>query len=558
MKIRAKISNERIAGKQKRNRRLYVLSLIATLLAAPGCHRPAANQREQAEGQRVDIAAGTRRTVEFLRTPPVLSAERRAQLDRGVRDQSLRTASKEATQTGTPATPPLGSEIDLGQATLTSLQQSPKPGAPTILRATKFDPATMVSFLGSSVLPEPNAVSELAEPSVAQAGKNIFFTGNYFAARSTDGGLTWSYTDPAADMPDFCCDQDVVYDRGRDLFLWYREGNSDPTTEVNRVVLGASTDGGSTWCQYTITPPLLNATWTSKRMLDYPVLSLSTNYLYITSGFRGASDTATMRLPLDALATCSSMSFLWWGQLSTWAAPVQGATSTMYFGEHRLANASTSHSMRIYQQRETESGITWKDVDIPSWQLEQGASCPLDAAGNCCPSPDGLNWCSTSDSHIRAGWVANGKIGFMWNAKQGGPFPFPYIEAATFNESSFDYVARPLVWSSLGALHYPFVSPNIRGDLGLTVFFSSTRAAPTPYFLVSDDYSSNSWQAFRLFPGARGSARWGDYVRTRAFHPAEVGWITSVYTVQAQGAEPLFYILARARDLPSVEAWWSK
>jgi hypothetical protein len=70
-------------------------------------------------------------------------------------------------------------------------------------------------------------------------------------------------------------------------------------------------------------------------------------------------------------------------------------------------------------------------------------------------------------------------IGFMWNAKQGGPFPFPYIEAATFKEASFDYIARPLVWSPLGALHYPFVSPNIRGDLGLTVFFSSTRVAPT-------------------------------------------------------------------------------
>jgi hypothetical protein len=55
------------------------------------------------------------------------------------------------------------------------------------------------------------------EPSVANSGKYVFYTGNKYAARSTDGGATWRYLDPKSDFDKFCCDQDVIYDKSRDL-----------------------------------------------------------------------------------------------------------------------------------------------------------------------------------------------------------------------------------------------------------------------------------------------------------------------------------------------------
>ena len=136
--------------------------------------------------------------------------------------------------------------------------------------------------------------------------------------------------------------------------------------------------------------------------------------------------------------------------------------------------------------------------------------------------------------------------------------PFPYVEGATFDETTFAYIGRPLVWSTNGAWHYVHVSPNARGDLGASAFFSSSSSLPSPYFLVRDDFSPTSWQAFRLFAGTRGAAGWGDYIRTRAFEPSMLGWVTSVYTLGATGAEPLFYILGRQRDIPSIAYWWPK
>jgi hypothetical protein len=170
-------------------------------------------------------------------------------------------------------------------------------------------PSALVSFLGIAVGPPGvGGGTPIDEPAVAQSGKNVVYTGNWYLARSSDGGLNWSFVNPFADMSDFCCDQDVVYDRGRDLFLWYRQGVRDNTnTGKSRFVLGASTDGGATWCTYSVTPSVLSGSWTTDQSFDFPELALSNNYLYIHTGLNGTGvpSTALMRLPLDSLASQS-------------------------------------------------------------------------------------------------------------------------------------------------------------------------------------------------------------------------------------------------------------
>jgi hypothetical protein len=354
-------------------------------------------------------------------------------------------------------------------------------------------------------------------------------------------------------MSDFCCDQDVVYDRGRDVFLWYRQGVRD-TTGKNRFVVGASTTGGASWCTYSFTAANLSPGWSTDQGFDYPELALSTNFLYIHTGMvgTGVPSTALIRLPLDALAACEGFSFWWWGQISYWGGLVQGATTTMYIGDHQ----GSSNSFRIYSQPESISGILWTDVGIPGWQLEQGE--PTGA----CPAADNQNWCARSDSVVKGGWVANGVVGFLWQATAGNGFPFPYIEAATFSErDNFSYIGRPYIWSANGAWHYPFVSPNARGDLAVTAYFSSATSFPSPAFLIFDDYSPHpppGWEAYRLTNSTVGAPAWGDYVRNRAFQPSQVGWVTSASINQAAGVTPSFFILARERDVPSLSRFWSK
>ena len=81
----------------------------------------------------------------------------------------------------------------------------------TFFRATQLSPAA--GGLSSSAI---------NEPSVAQNGKYVFETFNWGAARSVNGGATWAYISPYAGMGDFCCDQDVIYDKGRDKMFWLR------------------------------------------------------------------------------------------------------------------------------------------------------------------------------------------------------------------------------------------------------------------------------------------------------------------------------------------------
>jgi hypothetical protein len=66
--------------------------------------------------------------------------------------------------------------------------------------------------------------STVTEPSVGNNGPIVFYTGNWFAARSNDYGSTWNYLNPLQGMPDFCCDQDVIYDKNYKIFIWFRQG----------------------------------------------------------------------------------------------------------------------------------------------------------------------------------------------------------------------------------------------------------------------------------------------------------------------------------------------
>ena len=65
-------------------------------------------------------------------------------------------------------------------------------------------------------------MSTIDEPAAANNGNLVFYTGNWYAARSTNGGASWTYVDPYADMSDFCCDQDVIYSPNYGIFIWDR------------------------------------------------------------------------------------------------------------------------------------------------------------------------------------------------------------------------------------------------------------------------------------------------------------------------------------------------
>lgn len=378
----------------------------------------------------------------------------------------------------------------------------------------------------------------------------VFYTANWFVSRSTDGGTTWTYTNPYGDMPDFCCDQDVIFHNdpnpNNQIFIWYRQASCAPPSNVqcntsgvnhvNHFKLSVSRDAQN-WWSYDVYPSLFNAAW-NNQWWDYPHLALSNNYLYFTSNlFDGnVAHSVMARVSLSSLETRSSIYFQYYDPGGAWRTitPVQGATDTMYFG--KLDPNSNDH-MIIYKWPDSSGSIETHLRPIAAYT----------AGGTMtCPSPDGKNWCQWSDNRITSGWIWNNLIGFFWNVAQGGDFRYPYVDAATFRSTDLSYVDRPLIWSSNHAWMYAASSPDARG-LGIAAYFGggvqssgyyptinimiaddSVSCCPTaPYrtwfvasstdgggFVCSDGSSTNT----ACPAGTTATGRWGDYIRIRPLY----------------------------------------
>src|ERR1019366_3979676 len=138
-----------------------------------------------------------------------------------------------------------------------------------------------LTFYRNSVLRV--GTTPIAEDFLAQTGNIVFVTGNWFAALSTNDGGIWTYINPYADYPSFCCDQQVIADRGRDIILWFRQGTYNPITKQGDFKLSVIRTGriGATFCTYTVSPKDVNGALTDD-WFDYPRLAFTDNYLYIS------------------------------------------------------------------------------------------------------------------------------------------------------------------------------------------------------------------------------------------------------------------------------------
>jgi hypothetical protein len=412
-------------------------------------------------------------------------------------------------------------------------------------------------FQNNDVTLSSGGSSTINEPAHAANGKYVFYTGNWYVAKSTNGGAAFTYLNPYTDFSDFCCDQDVVQDSARNLLIWFRQGNSD-ASGVNRIKLGVSTNGGVSFAVYTFTPANIDSTLTSN-WFDYPHLATTNNYLYITTNVFNANDQNTgkylIKISLTELAAAATIHPVFWKETSgfTWT-PVQGARETMYLG----SQVSSAGGFKVYSQPESSNTLTSVTKTVPAWTS-------TNSDGHCA-APNGRNPCGRADSRINAGWVAKGVIGFFWNVKEGGGFAYPYINAATFNESTKAYLARPYIWNGSFAFQYGAAAPNARGDLGIACLtMGGTQGYPKLLVGIDDSYNGTppAWE----LSTAASSTTWGltnsgkegagDYLRVRAHNPADTIWTASGYTATGSPVKykGRYVVFGRERETRSWNRW---
>ena len=437
-------------------------------------------------------------------------------------------------------------------------------------------PGTMIESRRIDVVPL-DLRDILGETSVASNYNDlIFYTGNWYAARSNDAGKTWQYINAYEDFEDFCCDQRVIYDPNHNLFIWYRQGEPDDSANENRVRIGFSNDA-ITWTMFDIIPSSMDDSFVNTEF-DFPELATTDNYLYITTNAFDLEEeeedmtAVIMRISLDSVVDRGTIELeSYWSPETHTFTPVQGAKDKMYWATHL-----TNDMMRIYEwsDQQPSTSIQTYDREIDPWFiLEEGV-------GKCAPATSIFgefilegNWCERADSRITSGWISGTQIGFFWNADAGSrtalgaTFPWPYINAATFDVSNnnMSYVGRPYIWHNDFPWLYASAAVNENGEVGVVAYYGQPGTVNIPGVAFGARNQLDKAEAWNMTSLAISSSPpeasedceleggvvdeeecelpylltwgydWGDYITIRSREGSGSDWDAAAYVLEEDG-----------------------
>jgi hypothetical protein len=381
----------------------------------------------------------------------------------------------------------------------------------------------LIQNLGLADAATSQRTSSVNEPTAAASGSNVFVTGNWFASMSTTGGSNFAPVDPSTALPSaaggFCCDQVVLYDRSRDIWIWILQYLQTGGSNVFRVAISRGSSFGS-WYWWDFSPRGLNAAWTDM-WFDYPDAALSANHLYIAfNGFNAAGRwqrAFVFKLPLDPLKDRSSLGYQWWSTTAHGSLRLtQGAVNTMFFAGH---NGSTR--LRVFSWPDGSGTIGSFDVNVSAYSAG-----PYSA-----PGPGGAEWLGRTDSRITGAWLTGTRAGFMWTAGAGSGRPLPYVKVAVVDTVTRSLIEQPDIWNPSIAFAYPAACPNAQGVVGVSLFMGGGTRHPTHLVGFRD---GAAWRLVVTRSSTHGpvGGAWGDYLSCKRHQPQASEWVASGFTLQ--------------------------
>ncbi len=387
--------------------------------------------------------------------------------------------------------------------------------------------------------------STVGEPSVATNGPNVFFTGNWYASRTSDDGASWQQVDPFTTLPPaeggFCCDQTTLFVPGHDVTVWLLQYIQEANTNTLRIAVNADPAlEPMGWSFWDLRPVDVNPDWAGE-WFDYNHAVISEAFLYVgTNVFTVAGDRWTrsvvFRIALDTLTAAGALTYDYFESTENFSLRcAQGTTGTMYIASH-----NTRAQLRVFAWPEGGTTVTATDVDVTPWQ----------AGAYSAPGPDGRNWMSRCDPRITGAWAANGQLGIMWSANRDVPRrPLPHVRVVVLDEASLTVAHEPDIWHPEHAYAYPEAAPNRAGDVGVTMFRGGGPVFPGHVVGFLDQ--APAWQLRVARSGTDGPAdgKWGDYLSCRRHAPDGHSWTAAGYTLRGGGdrtnVEPRYVQFAR-------------
>lgn len=408
------------------------------------------------------------------------------------------------------------------------------------------DTITLVKNVQLNDVATADTASHVCEPSAAINGKVVFYTGNWFAAVSTDGGTTFKYIDPYTTFPNppgmaFCCDQVVQYVESIDTFVWLLQYTKDSSGKNVQRIAYATTANVKTgsWRFFDITPASLGLA--AGLWLDFPDLAVGTKMLYMsTNAFAGrvwrASAVVRIKLSSFPSGTLSAARTVSTTHPSLRVAQNCGATA--YF----VAHNSTS-SLRVFSWKESAAAPTVKDVTVASWSAAPCSS----------TTPDGRKWLQRADGRHTGATLAGTEIWFAWGSAQGGANarPNPFVQIARIKAATMALVENINLWDSNSAIFFAGLSTNANAEVGASYTIGGGTRFPTHVVGIL----TGTRREVTAFASTRGPAddKWGDYLTVRRNYPNQKLFCATGYSLQSgagsSDATPNLTIFGRSGDV---------
>lgn len=421
-------------------------------------------------------------------------------------------------------------------------------------------PCDVRQYASATITPSGASRSTVGEPTVAFRGIGDptstvgFYTGNWYAALSTNSGASWSHVSPytkfAALDNGFCCDQVCVYAPSHDAMIWYLQYSYSATTQRGsaRVAFAVGNNiAANSWGSYVFTPQIFGRP--TGEWLDYPDVAVTDDRIFFTSNIFNAAGVYqnaviwTMRLS-EFVAGSGSVG--WWFTSNIGGGGsvklTRGGGTTIYGGTH----ASTSR-MRVF-----------KIVSGSLLTLERDHAAYTPGPYNSLAA-NGVNWAGRLDDRLSGAYHTPTEYGFLWTAAARTGRAQPYVRVARFKTADDTFIADEDLWNNGFAFMYGAAAGNDAGHKGFVVSAGGGGSNPSSFCAVVDDCATSfAGQTVAQFAGTNASpsrAAWGDYlavqrhpVRSLSFVGAGMGMIGgSADTNQT----PRYAWFGRERDDPA-------
>ena len=402
--------------------------------------------------------------------------------------------------------------------------------------------------------------SNVGEPSVSINDNVVFFTGNWYAGISVDGGRTFKFIDPnSMAQPDdppgvtFCCDQVVNYMPSIDTFMWLMQYGPQTGDNIQRLAF-ATTDSvkKGQWHIFDITTKELGI---PGFFMDFPDLAVGASFIYMTTNCFGPDGktvgSAVVRIPLASIKQ-GSPTIEKYVDMSLFAFRVaQNCGGTAYFAAHR-----DTSTLAVFSWPENKPAPASQDVPIARW---------IGTNGYISRTPDGRRWLDRADPRITGATLAKNQLWFAWGVDSGSNHRTqPFVQMARINTTDMSLIENVNLFDTESAICYAGLSTNANDEVGVSYAIGGAVFPSHVVGILSGDQETVVKSVVAgngdrsPLPDAQGHFEWGDFLTVRPVFtratPGKVFAATGYSLIGKKDGEnldatPRFVIFGRAADV---------